>query len=222
MTSTETVAVAPLVLDAFAMLRAAHDGVQLEADPSLWQVGSVLGQEGDLHQVLMNLGANAIQASGPRAEVRFEAANRRLSRPHTVSTGELQAGEYVVLSVEDRGCGMDERTRARIFEPLFSTRPRGHGLGLATVSAILQSHGGGIDVSSVRGEGSRFDVWLPQAPGGRATRPRRERYHHGRRGSRQRGMTPPVRTMGPSVRRLPGSPWASPSASRGRVRGPRA
>ncbi len=161
--STQAVAVAPLVLDAIALLEAAHDGARLEADPNLDLAGSVLGHEGDLHQVLMNLGANAIQASREGVVVRFGAAARHLSRPLGLCTGELAAGHYVVISVEDRGCGMDARTRARIFEPLFSTRPHGHGLGLATVSAIVQGHGGGIDVSSACGEGSRFDVWLPQA-----------------------------------------------------------
>jgi signal transduction histidine kinase len=67
----------------------------------------------------------------------------------------------VRLSVRDTGQGMAETVKARIFDPFFSTKERGTGLGLAVVQQIVESYGGRVEVWSQPGEGSRFDVWLP-------------------------------------------------------------
>jgi hypothetical protein len=77
---------------------------------------------------------------------------------------ELQPGSYACIVVNDTGHGMDEATLARIFEPFFTTRSSGNGLGLATVHEIVRDHGGGINVRSVPGQGSHFEVWLPCSP----------------------------------------------------------
>jgi hypothetical protein len=71
-------------------------------------------------------------------------------------------GDYVVLEVEDRGGGIPPEQLPRIFAPFFTTRADGHGLGLATVAALVRDHGGAIDVVSAPGDGSRFEVWLPR------------------------------------------------------------
>jgi signal transduction histidine kinase len=71
-------------------------------------------------------------------------------------------GSSVVLDVTDTGVGMTEEVRTRIFDPFFSTRSGGSGLGLPTTRRIIEAHGGSIDVHSVPGKGSRFSVRLPE------------------------------------------------------------
>jgi CheY-like chemotaxis protein len=78
-----------------------------------------------------------------------------------MSDGELSPGRYVCLSVSDSGRGFDERVGRRMFEPFFTTRLAGTGLGLATVREIVRDHDGAIGAQSRPGQGSRFEVWLP-------------------------------------------------------------
>jgi signal transduction histidine kinase len=70
-------------------------------------------------------------------------------------------GRWVVLDVIDTGSGMTEDIRAHIFDPFYSTRPGGSGLGLPTTRKIIEDHGGAIEVQSVPGKGSKFSVRLP-------------------------------------------------------------
>ena len=79
---------------------------------------------------------------------------------------EMRAGEHVVIEVGDNGGGMDESTLARIFDPFFSTKFVGRGLGLAAVQGILRGHKGGADVKSAPGKGSVFTLYLPVAASG--------------------------------------------------------
>jgi CheY-like chemotaxis protein len=78
-----------------------------------------------------------------------------------MSDGELSPGRYVCIAVSDNGRGFDERVARRMFEPFFTTRLAGTGLGLATVREIVRDHDGAIGVHSQPGQGSRFEVWLP-------------------------------------------------------------
>lgn len=129
--------------------------------PGLW---STEVDRTGMEQVLMNLYINAWQAM-PLKEAKYlslETENVILGEEEA-RLFDLPAGSYVRISVTDTGEGMDEWTRERIFDPFFSTKPRGRGtgLGLATAYGIIQSHGGMIDVRSERGEGSTFTIYLP-------------------------------------------------------------
>jgi predicted ATPase/signal transduction histidine kinase len=136
----------------------------------------IIGDATQLHQVVMNLCSNAIQAmSGPGTlRVALDAAD--LIAERALSHGSLRPGRYVRLTIQDSGSGMDPATLARIFEPFFTTKEigRGTGLGLALVYAIVTDAGGAIDVQSALGQGSTFTIYLawteaaPVAAGGAA------------------------------------------------------
>jgi CheY-like chemotaxis protein len=124
----------------------------------------VLGDRATLTQVLMNLLTNASDALGDQAGI-IRVTARRITDPDARWESGLgatvQPGDWVLIEVRDTGCGMDEPTRGRVFEPFFSTKERGHGLGLAACLGIVSAHGGAVLVESEVGRGSCFSVLLP-------------------------------------------------------------
>ena len=118
-----------------------------------------------LQQVMMNIVINAAEAyHGAAGTVQVETSTESLdlARKDQLLGGEdLVVGRYVVLRVQDRGCGLDEETRLRMFDPFFTTKARGRGLGLAAVAGIVRSHGGAVQVHSTPGRGTTFEVYLP-------------------------------------------------------------
>jgi CheY-like chemotaxis protein len=142
----------------------------------------VMADAAQMRQIVLNLLTNASEALGERPgllAVRTRVAHARrelLGGLHL--GGELAEGEYVELEVSDTGCGMDERVQGRIFEPFFSTKFTGRGLGMAAVLGIVRSHRGAISVQSKQGAGSTFRVLLPRAelpPGEGGAAPARDR-----------------------------------------------
>jgi CheY-like chemotaxis protein len=128
----------------------------------------VLGDRATIGQVLMNLLTNASDAlSDAPGEIRVRA--RPVSdvdaRWDAAQGATVRPGRWVLVEVEDTGVGMDEATRGRVFEPFFSTKERGHGLGLAACLGIVAAHGGAILVESEPGRGSRFSILLPATDG---------------------------------------------------------
>jgi two-component system, NtrC family, sensor histidine kinase HydH len=107
-----------------------------------------------LEGALLNLVVNAAQASPPDGVVTVKT--RRV---------ETNTGPAVEVAVIDRGCGIDPKNVESIFNPFFTTKPDGVGLGLAIVSKIIDDHGGRIAVESTPGEGSVFRVYLPLRTG---------------------------------------------------------
>ena len=111
--------------------------------------GQVAINQGQLGQIVMNLVVNARDAMPEGGRLAVETA---------------AAGAEIVLSVSDTGVGMDEETRARLFEPYFTTKEpgKGMGLGLATVYDVVMQSGGRIEVASAPGRGSTFTIFLPR------------------------------------------------------------
>jgi len=130
----------------------------------------VRGDPGQLRQVVMNLVINAAEAlPGAGGVVRVGAHSRHLERWELEGVRlrtDRGPGRYVVLEVEDDGAGMDEETLERLFEPFYSTKRTGRGLGLAAVLGIVRGHAGALAVSSAPGRGTLFRIVLPlEGPG---------------------------------------------------------
>src|SRR5262249_8684924 len=93
--------------------------------------------------------------------IRITAEQKEVAAVLPMSHGELVPGRYVCLAVIDSGHGFDESVARRLFEPFFTTRSAGTGLGLATVHEIVRDHDGKMNVQSTAEHGSRFGAWLP-------------------------------------------------------------
>jgi CheY-like chemotaxis protein len=129
----------------------------------------IQGDTTQLQQVIMNLITNASDALGDEVgAITLRTSVMDADRAYLSATyldDELPEGWYVILEVSDTGCGMAPETQARIFDPFFSTKFAGRGLGLAAVLGIIRSHRGAIRVYSEPGRGSSFKVLLPAARG---------------------------------------------------------
>lgn len=132
----------------------------------------VSADRGQIQQVIMNLFINAIEALPEgKGKISIETemqyieniANQTGSTmvARANSTNELPIGHYIVVQVADTGIGMDQSTLSRIFDPFFSTKSKGHGLGLSATLGIVRTHQGALQVQSQPGEGTIFTLLLP-------------------------------------------------------------
>jgi PAS domain S-box-containing protein len=127
----------------------------LEVDP---EIRNVEMERLTLHQIIQNLVLNASQSMDGRGTVELRAMVKKLDSTNEVA---LPEGSYVFLSVKDQGAGIPEGLRKKIFDPFFSGKDTGTGLGLSTVQALVTKLNGTILVHSTPGMGTEFQVFLP-------------------------------------------------------------
>ena len=148
------------------MLLAATLSKKARVDIAIAPGSVALGNRATLSQVMMNLLSNASDALGEASgviEVRARPVRQVDARWDAAVGAAVGPGDWVLVEVRDDGVGMDEATRGRVFEPFFSTKERGHGLGMAACLGIVTSHGGAVLVESEPGKGTRVSVLLPAA-----------------------------------------------------------
>ncbi len=127
--------------------------IRFTADPS------------QIHQVLIDVLKNAAEAiSSAPGTIRIETSSVRIEEEPPGVISELRPGDYLRIRISDDGCGMDEKTRKRIFDPYFSTKERavGTGMSLAAVQGIVKGHDGTVTVAREPGKGATFDLYFPQ------------------------------------------------------------
>lgn len=130
---------------------------QLQYPQDIWMIR---GDTNQVRQIVKNVLMNAVEAVNESGQISVTLHNIE-SWKDVPGQNQQRPGHAVCLSVHDNGCGMDAPTRERIFEPFFSTKSMGRGLGLAAVYGIVRNHGGVLNVSSQPGDGSNFDIYLP-------------------------------------------------------------
>jgi PAS domain S-box-containing protein len=154
--------------------RGSHVECQVRTDPDLWTVEV---DEGQIGQAVNNLVLNAVQAMEGGGTVRVAAENVEVGPQDNPA---LARGRHVRITVQDTGCGIPRENLQRMFDPYFTTKPKGTGLGLAVTYSVVKQHGGHIAVDSEIGRGSTFTIHLPAS--GKTLPPAPAEIPSGRRG----------------------------------------
>lgn len=139
-------------------LRGSHSLSRVEIAPDLWTAEFDGGQ---LSQVIANLVVNADQAMPNGGTLTVSCDNFVALTHSSPALRHLSPGDYIRIKVSDEGVGIPEKCLKRIFDPYFTTKETGNGLGLATTYSIVKNHGGVITVDSVPGHGTTFTIYLP-------------------------------------------------------------
>ncbi len=137
-------------------LRGSNVKSTFDFDPDLWPA---VIDRGQISQVVHNLVINAAQAMPEGGTIAIKARNSVATEDQPVA--DQRDGSFIRIDVQDEGLGIQSDDLPRIFDPYFSTKPTGHGLGLTTTHSIVRRHGGTVSVTSGVGKGSCFSVFLP-------------------------------------------------------------
>ncbi|MHC4944701.1 MAG: ATP-binding protein [Planctomycetota bacterium] len=151
-----TISISDLISDSTQfVLRGSNVRAECDIDDSLWLVDA---DEGQIIQVIHNLVLNADQAMPEGGTVEVKANNLLVEETSDLP---IRPGRYVKISVRDYGHGISRDHITRIFDPYFTSKEKGHGLGLSTAYSIIEKHDGHITVDSEEGGGTTFDIYLP-------------------------------------------------------------
>ncbi len=153
----------PVIEEVLELLRATIPSSVLIVADLDQPVDRVLADSTQLHEVLLNLVTNAVHAMNGKGTLTLRLYSRHLDRP-VQGQASIGPGDYTVIEVQDTGCGMGQRVRAKVFEPFFTTKNvgEGSGMGLSVALGIVQAHGGGLEMESEEGRGATFRVYLPR------------------------------------------------------------
>ena len=164
-------AISPKVLDLNSVVPSMHNmlqrligediAIQWEPEKDLW---SIMMDSSQLDQILTNLCVNARDAIPGVGNITIAAKNISIDTEFALSHAEATPGDYVVLTVSDNGCGMDEETLQHAFEPFYTSKAfgKGTGLGLATVYGIVKQNKGFLEVRSQQNVGTTLDIYFPR------------------------------------------------------------
>jgi len=145
--------------------------IEKDVEPELWNIEADPAQ---MSQIIMNLCINAVEAIEGNGSITITTRNTQIE-PDEHYHG-VRPGRYVYLSVQDTGRGMSPEIKSHVFEPFYTTKFQGRGLGLAAVYGIVMNHGGDILIYSEPGRGTTFKVYLPATTAAirRVTEPKTE------------------------------------------------
>jgi len=156
----KTASIINLIIDSsLFVLRGSNVKCEFSIPDDLW---SVEVDEGQFTQVINNMVINADQAMPEGGIVKITAENIAMEAESGLP---LIKGDYVRITVQDQGSGVEDKYLSRIFDPYFSMKEKGSGLGLAVCYSIIRNHGGCITLDSISGEGTAFFIHLPAVPG---------------------------------------------------------
>ncbi|HQM19820.1 MAG TPA: ATP-binding protein, partial [Deltaproteobacteria bacterium] len=160
--SLKPMGVSELVRETVAFIRSSLPStIEIRLDIAA-ERDTIQGNATQIQQIVMNLCRNAADAIEPHTGV-IEVSLANADLPRELATPQMQAGEYVLLTVKDTGTGMTPEVMSHIFDPFFTTKEvgMGSGMGLSVVHGIIKGHGGAVTVESRPGQGSVFSVYLP-------------------------------------------------------------
>jgi PAS domain S-box-containing protein len=154
----------PVVSEAITLLKASipvsvkiYKEIRKETNP-------VLADSTKIHELILNIATNSVYAMDQKGTLFIHLYEENIKENLHGRLGNISPGIYTVLEITDTGCGMNQETLDRIFDPFYTTKPvgEGTGMGLSVVFGIIKSHNGNLTVSSTEGKGTTFLIYFPQ------------------------------------------------------------